>query len=50
MSDTGISYRDNDEVQEYRTQFDAIRMVTSWILENKWLTEDEVKIIEWRGN
>src|SRR5690606_9691056 len=46
MSDPGISYRSNDEVQEYRSLFDPIRLVRNWILDNNWLSEQEIKDLE----
>lgn len=48
MSDPGISYRNNEEVQEYRTQFDPLRYVRNLMLEQKWIDETELKGIETR--
>jgi len=43
MSDPGVSYRTPDEVQEVRQQYDPLRKVRSWIIDNDIMTEDEVR-------
>eukprot|EP00490_Sorites_sp_Unknown_P005130 CAMPEP_0114651940 /NCGR_PEP_ID=MMETSP0191-20121206/8674_1 /TAXON_ID=126664 /ORGANISM="Sorites sp." /LENGTH=281 /DNA_ID=CAMNT_0001866313 /DNA_START=448 /DNA_END=1293 /DNA_ORIENTATION=+ len=46
MSDPGISYRTPEEVQEIRTQYDPLRQTKKLIIDNKYLTEDELSAIE----
>ena len=46
MSDPGITYRTKDEVQEVRKTRDNIDRVRMIILDNKLLTEKEIKDIE----
>lgn len=46
MSDPGITYRTKDEVQEVRKTRDNIEKVKNIILDNKLLSEKEIKDIE----
>jgi len=46
MSDPGISYRSQTEVQEVRNQYDPLRKVSKWLVDNKWMTEDQIREVE----
>merc|ERR1712176_374050 len=43
MSDPGVSYRTPDEVSEIRQQYDPLRKVRSWIIDNDVMNENDVK-------
>lgn len=46
MSDPGITYRNRDEVNEYRKTQDPILLVRNLLVENSFATEKELKEIE----
>merc|ERR1712154_4227 len=43
MSDPGVSYRTPDEVSEIRQQYDPLRKVRSWIIDNDVMNENDVR-------
>ena len=46
MSDPGTTYRSRDDVQQVRKTRDPISKVKTWILENNFATEEEIKKID----
>eukprot|EP00486_Rosalina_sp_Unknown_P004171 CAMPEP_0201576160 /NCGR_PEP_ID=MMETSP0190_2-20130828/21798_1 /ASSEMBLY_ACC=CAM_ASM_000263 /TAXON_ID=37353 /ORGANISM="Rosalina sp." /LENGTH=411 /DNA_ID=CAMNT_0048006689 /DNA_START=39 /DNA_END=1274 /DNA_ORIENTATION=- len=46
MSDPGVSYRTPDEVAEIRQQYDPLRKVRSWVIDNDIMSEADAKKIE----
>lgn len=46
MSDPGVTYRNKQEIDEYRKNKDPIAMVRNIILEHKCATEDELRDID----
>lgn len=46
MSDPGVSYRTPDEVSEIRQQYDPLRKVRSWIVDNDIMNDADLKKME----
>merc|ERR1719412_800942 len=46
MSDPGVSYRTPDEVSEIRQQYDPLRKVRSWIIDNDIMNDTDLKKME----
>jgi len=44
MSDPGVTYRNKQEIDEYRKNKDPITLVKQIILDNKVASEDELKV------
>jgi len=46
MSDAGTGYRNREEVDQVRAEFDCIELTKLRLLEKKWATEEELKAID----
>jgi len=44
MSDPGVTYRNKQEIDEYRKNKDPIALVKHLIIENKVASEDDLKV------
>ncbi len=45
MSDPGITYRNKQEIDDYRKNKDPITLVKQVILDNKVASEDDLKVL-----